>query len=31
MWMHSTTNMLELHVTSYGYGDTYNVVVVRLM
>jgi hypothetical protein len=31
MWMHFTTSMLELHATSYRYGDTYNVVVVGLM
>ncbi len=31
MWMHSTTSMLELHATSYKYGDIYNVVVVGLM
>jgi hypothetical protein len=31
MWMHSTTSMLEFQVTSYRYGDIYNVVVVKLM
>jgi hypothetical protein len=30
MWMHSTTSMLELHVTSYRYGDIYNVIVERI-
>jgi hypothetical protein len=31
MWMYSTTSMLELHATSYKYGDIYNVLVIGLM